>query len=119
MIIVHDIFICKPGQASKMAKLFKEVMTGNEELVNIMTDMTGEFNRVVMVTKYDSLTAYEQNFQKYMQDSDEMKKNERKNEGISRHVRSRFQGDFPGMVKAIMAETLARESPIFVYPRKS
>jgi len=81
MIIVHDIFICKPGQASKMAKLFKEVMTGNEELVNIMTDMTGEFNRVVMVTKYDSLTAYEQNFQKYMQDSDEMKKMKEKMKG--------------------------------------
>jgi len=81
MIIVHDIFICKPGQASKMAKLFKEVMTGNEELVNIMTDMTGEFNRVVMVTKYDSLTAYEQNFQKYTQDSDEMKKMKEKMKG--------------------------------------
>ena len=81
MIIVHDIFICKPGQASKMAKLFKEVMIGNEELVNIMTDMTGEFNRVVMVTKYDSLTAYEQNFQKYTQDSDEMKKMKEKMKG--------------------------------------
>lgn len=73
MIIVHDIFICKPGNASKLAKLFKEVMADNNELVHIMTDMTGEFNRVVMVTKYDSLTAYEQSFEKYMQDSEEMK----------------------------------------------
>ena len=32
MIIVHDIFICKPGNASKLAKLFKEVMAGNDEL---------------------------------------------------------------------------------------
>jgi len=24
MIIVHDIFNCKPGNASKVAKLFKE-----------------------------------------------------------------------------------------------
>jgi hypothetical protein len=24
MIIVHDTFICKPGNASKLAKLFKE-----------------------------------------------------------------------------------------------
>ena len=39
MIIVHDIFICKPGNASKLAKLFKEVMAGNDKkLVNIMTD---------------------------------------------------------------------------------
>ena len=74
MIIVHDIFICKPGQASKFAKLFKEVMADNDELVNIMTDMTGEFNKVIMVTKYDSLTGYEQSFQKYMQESEEMKK---------------------------------------------
>jgi heme-degrading monooxygenase HmoA len=81
MIIVHDIFICKPGQASKLAKLFKEVMGNDEELVNIMTNMTGEFNRVVMVTKYDNLTAYEQNFQKYMQDSDEMKKMKEKMKG--------------------------------------
>lgn len=81
MIIVHDIFICKPGQASKFAKLFKEVMAGNDELVNIMTDLTGTYNKVVMVTKYDSLTAYEENFQKYMQDSEEMKKMKEKMEG--------------------------------------
>ena len=74
MIIVHDIFICKPGNASKVAKLFKDVMASQPELVNIMTDMTGNFNKVVMVCKYDSLTAYEQSFQKYMQDSEEMKK---------------------------------------------
>ena len=81
MIIVHDIFICKPGNASKFAKLFKEVMSDNDELVHIMTDMTGEFNKVVMVTKYDSLTAYEQNFQKYMQDTEEMKKMKEKMQG--------------------------------------
>jgi hypothetical protein len=54
MIIIHDIFICKPGNASKLAKLFKEVMSNNEELVNIMTDVTGQYNKVVMVTKHDS-----------------------------------------------------------------
>ena len=73
MIIVHDIFICKPGNASKFAKLFKEVMADNNELVHIMSDLTGDFNKVVMVTKHDSLSAYEQSFQKYMQDSEEMK----------------------------------------------
>ena len=73
MIIVHDIFICKPGNASKFAKLFKEVMADNKELVHIMSDVTGEFNKVVMVTQYYSLAAYEQSFQKYMQDSEEVK----------------------------------------------
>ncbi|GAA3948475.1 hypothetical protein GO495_25820 [Chitinophaga oryziterrae] len=74
MIIVHDIFICKPGNASKLAKLFKEVMTGNSELVNIMTDMTGQFNKVVMVSQYENLTAYEQSWEKYKEDSEAMKK---------------------------------------------
>lgn len=74
MIIVHDIFICKPGNASKVAKMFKQAMEGNEELVNIMTDMSGQYNKVVMVSKYDSLTAYEQSWEKYKQDTEGMKK---------------------------------------------
>ena len=74
MIIVHDIFVCKPGQASKLAKLFKEVMAGNKELVNIMTDMTGQYNRVIMVSKFDNLTAYEQSWEKYKENTEEMKK---------------------------------------------
>jgi heme-degrading monooxygenase HmoA len=81
MIIVHDIFICKPGQASKFAKLFKEVMADNDNLVHVMTDVTGNYNKVVMVTHYDSLTAYEQSFQKYAQDSDEMKSMKEKMKG--------------------------------------
>lgn len=81
MIIVHDIFICKPGNASRLAKLFKEVMAENIDLVNIMTDLTGDFNKVVMVSRYDSLSAYEQSFQKYMQDNEEMKKMKEKMKG--------------------------------------
>lgn len=81
MIIVHDIFICKPGNASKLAKLFKEVMTGNDELVNIMTDLSGQYNRVVMVTKYNSLTAYEESWKKYEQNTEEMKKMKEKMAG--------------------------------------
>lgn len=76
MIIVHDIFVCKPGNASKLAKKFKEGMTGQPELERIMTDMTGQYNRVVMVTRYENLTAYEKSFEKYMAKSPEMKKME-------------------------------------------
>jgi heme-degrading monooxygenase HmoA len=81
MIIVHDIFICKPGNASKLAKLFKEVMNGMSEATHILTDMTGQFNKVVMVSQYDSLTAYEKSFEKYMQDSEEMKEMKEKMSG--------------------------------------
>ena len=81
MIIVHDIFICKPGNASKVAKMFKEVIAENKELVNIMTDMTGPYNKVVMVSKYDSLTAYEQSWEKYKENTEEMKKMQEKMAG--------------------------------------
>jgi hypothetical protein len=74
MIMVHDTFVCKPGNASKLAKLFKEVMSDNKELVNIMTDMTGQYNRVIMVSRFENLTAYEQSWKKYMENSEEMKK---------------------------------------------
>ena len=73
MIIVHDIFVCKPGNASKMAKLFKEIMTDNKEFVNVMTDMTGQFNKVIMVSKYESLRDYEESFQRMMEDTEKMK----------------------------------------------
>jgi heme-degrading monooxygenase HmoA len=74
MIIVHDIFVAKPGNASKLAKKFKEAMGDNKELVNIMTDLTGSYNRVIMVTKYESLAAFEQSFEQYKQNTEAMKK---------------------------------------------
>jgi heme-degrading monooxygenase HmoA len=83
MIIVHDIFISKPGNASKLAKMFKDVMAGNSELVNIMTDMTGQYNKVIMVTKYDNLAAYEKSFDKYKEHSDEMKEMQEKMKGYT------------------------------------
>ena len=81
MIIVHDIFICKPGNASKLAKKFKEGMIGMNEFVNVMTDAVGQFNKVVMVTQYESLSAYEKSFEKYMKHSEEMKKMQEAMEG--------------------------------------
>jgi heme-degrading monooxygenase HmoA len=74
MIIIHDIFICKPGNASKLAKKFKEAMAGSSETVNIMTDMTGQFNKVVIVSRYDSLTAYEKSWDKFKEQTPEVKK---------------------------------------------
>jgi hypothetical protein len=83
MIIVHDIFVCKPGNASKLAKLFKEIMAGNKEFVNIMTDVTGQFNRVIMVSKYENLTAYEKSWEDYQKDAETMKEMRKKMEGYT------------------------------------
>jgi heme-degrading monooxygenase HmoA len=83
MIIVHDIFVCKPGNASKVAKLFKEVMAGNKELVNIMTDMTGQYNRVIMVSQFENLTDYEKMMEGYKNPSEEEKKKYAKMQGYT------------------------------------
>jgi hypothetical protein len=83
MIIVHDIFVCKPGNASKLAKLFKEVMADNKEFVNVMTDMTGQFNRVIMVSKYDNLTAYDKSWEDMIKNEEAMKKMQEKMAGYT------------------------------------
>ena len=77
MIIVHDIFIAKPGNASKLAKMFKEAMSESKELVNIMTDMTGQFNKVVVVSKYESLTDFDKSWERMSKDTEAMKKMEK------------------------------------------
>ncbi len=74
MIIIHDIFVCKPGNASKVAKMFKTAMANSSELVQIMTDMTGPYNKVVMVSQYENLAAYEKSWEKYKENTEEMKK---------------------------------------------
>ena len=39
-----------------------------------MTDAIGEFNKVAVVSKYESLSAYEQTFKQYVDNVDDMKK---------------------------------------------
>ena len=70
MITVHDIFVCKPGNASKLAKLFKE-WADTQKQTHVMTDMTGQWHRVLVVSSHDSLAAYEENFKKMMADTPE------------------------------------------------
>jgi len=72
MVIVHDIFVCKPGNASKLAKMFKEVMA-DEKNVSIMTDLTGQFNRVVMASWYDSLDGWNKMMESYKNPTEEQK----------------------------------------------
>jgi len=68
MIIVHDIFVCKPGNASKIAKLFKEWADAKQKKnTYVMTDMTGQFHRVITASNYESLAAYEEETKNMMQ----------------------------------------------------
>ena len=61
MISVHNIFVCKPGNAGKLAKLFKEwADVRKNKGISVMTDMTGQFHRVIIAETHDSLAAYEE-----------------------------------------------------------
>ena len=74
MITVHDIFICKPGNASKLAKLFKEwADVTPSKNTRVMTDMTGQFHRVIMVSTFESLSAYEEEMKTMGQTPEEQK----------------------------------------------
>jgi heme-degrading monooxygenase HmoA len=76
MIIVHEIFVAKPGNASKLAKMFKEATKESPEVKNILTDVTGAYNRVIMVSHYESLSAYESSWEKMKENPETMKKME-------------------------------------------
>lgn len=83
MIIVHNIFVCKPGNASKVAKMFKEAMAADPHIVDILTDMTGEFHRVISVFKYENLAAYEKSYEEEMKNpTPEMREAWKKMEGF-------------------------------------
>ncbi len=71
MIIVREVFIAKPGQASKLAKLLKEVMGQSPKYkTTIMTDLTGRFNKVVTETELENLSAVETRYKEYAQNAD-------------------------------------------------
>lgn len=64
MLIVRDIFVAKPGQASKLAKLWKRVM-GADPKVRVLTDLIGTYNTVMMEWEVESLAAWEEEIKKY------------------------------------------------------
>src|SRR5688572_6562175 len=74
MILVHETFICKPGNASKIAKLFKEwTEVSPNKNTKVMTDMTGQFHRVIISSSFDSLSAYEEEMKNMGQTQEEQK----------------------------------------------
>ena len=74
MIVVHDVFQCKPGNASKLAKLFKEWADAvPAKNLQVMTDMTGGFHRVVIASSFENLSAYEEAMKTMGQSPEEQK----------------------------------------------
>jgi hypothetical protein len=61
LITVHNTFICKPGNAGKLASLFREWADLKKETnMSVLTDMTGQFHRVIITENHASLAAYDE-----------------------------------------------------------
>jgi len=64
MLVVREVFKAKPGQASKLAKLFKKVF-GNDLKTRVMTDFIGKYNTVEMEMQVKTLAVYEKLMEDY------------------------------------------------------
>jgi len=66
MIIVRNCFVAKPGMASKLAAQLKEAASSqNITGYRVMTDLTGDFNRVVLEYEAQNVGEFESRMKEY------------------------------------------------------
>ena len=69
MLVVRNCFVAKPGNASKLAAQFKDaVASAKIPRARVLTDLTGEFNRVIMEYEVESIGEFESQMKKYATD---------------------------------------------------
>ena len=67
MFVIRNTFVAKPGCASKLAGHLKEAVAAFEMPgARVMTDLTGDFNRVVMEHTAESMAEFEKRMQETM-----------------------------------------------------
>jgi len=67
MIVVRNCFIAKPGNASKLAAQLKEA-AGAAKVISryrVLTDLTGDFNRVILEYEAESVGQFEASMKDY------------------------------------------------------
>jgi len=67
VIIVRNCFVAKPGQASKLAAQMKDAATAATGLkrFRVLTDLTGDFNRVVLEYEAENVAEFEAQMRDY------------------------------------------------------
>ncbi len=66
MIVVRNIFIAKPGNASKLAAQFKTAAAAAKlPKHRVLTDVTGEFNRVILEYEVETIGGFEAQMKDY------------------------------------------------------
>ena len=69
MIVVRNCFVAKPGHASKLAAQLKEAAAaGQIPKYRVLTDLTGDFNRVVLEYEAENVSEFETRMKQYMTD---------------------------------------------------
>ncbi len=68
MFVIRETFTAKPGMASKLARLFAEVVAEEHHLnTRVLTDFVGPFNTVIMETEVESLEEHGRRMKEHME----------------------------------------------------
>lgn len=89
--IIREVFTAKPGQASKLAKLFRRAFPADSNTI-VMTDMAGEYNTVVVETRVDSLAEFEKQMQDYKSGKPDPKMDPKVAEEMSKYTEMYLTG---------------------------
>ncbi len=66
MLVVRNCFVAKPGNASKLAAQLKEAAAvANIPRHRVLTDLTGEFNRVILEFEVENVAGFEARLKDY------------------------------------------------------
>ena len=66
MIVIRNCFVAKPGQASKLAAQIKDAGTvAKFGTFRVLTDLTGDFNRVILEFEVESIAQFEDRLKDY------------------------------------------------------
>ena len=67
MIVVRNCFVAKPGSASTLAAQLKEAAGAAPGLTTfrVLTDLTGEFNRVILEYEAENVGEFEKRMRDY------------------------------------------------------
>jgi hypothetical protein len=69
MIVVRNCFIAKPGNGSKLAAQLKEAAAAARiPKHRVLTDLTGDFNRVILEYEAENVAEFEGRMKQYMTD---------------------------------------------------
>ncbi len=66
MLVVRNCFVAKPGNASKLAAQLKEAASAAQIPDHrVLTDLTGDFNRVILEFEVENVAGFEARLKDY------------------------------------------------------